>query len=175
MALAAALSRAAARLLRPPVPQSSPFLSLCSRQLCGLPSDDTPSAPGAAEPSEAEILADVGPVMEVVKDVLHSDRYGDGEFLSSDDEKIVVEKLLAYHPRSNDKIGCGLDAIMVDRHTDFSQSRCLYVVRTNGDTEDFSYRKCLRGYIKEKYPTLAADVIQKHLTQKRWRLPRPQE
>ncbi|KAG8049423.1 hypothetical protein GUJ93_ZPchr0009g1244 [Zizania palustris] len=159
MALAAALSRAAARLLRPLGPQPSPLLSLRSRQLCGLPSDDTPAAPGAAKPSKAEIIADVGPVIKVVKDVLHSDRclprhqflkiftfrYGDGEFLNSDDEKIIVEKLLVHHPRSNDKIGCGLNAIMVDRHTDFRETRCLYVVRTNGDTEDFSYRKCLRG------------------------------
>lgn len=40
-------------------------------------------------------------------------RYGDGAFLSPEDEKVVVEKVLAHHPRSEDKIGCGLDAIMV--------------------------------------------------------------
>ena len=33
--------------------------------------------------------------------------------LSPDDEKVIVEKVLAHHPRSEDKIGCGLDAIMV--------------------------------------------------------------
>lgn len=41
-------------------------------------------------------------------------RYGDGEVLSPDDQKFVVEKLLAHHPCSEDKIGCGLDAIMVN-------------------------------------------------------------
>lgn len=40
-------------------------------------------------------------------------RYGDGAFLSPEDEKVVVEKVLAHHPRFEDKIGCGLDAIMV--------------------------------------------------------------
>jgi hypothetical protein len=40
-------------------------------------------------------------------------RYGDGGFLSPDDEKVIVEKVLAHHPRSEDKIGCGLDAILV--------------------------------------------------------------
>lgn len=40
-------------------------------------------------------------------------RYVDGERLTPEDEKAVVEKLLAYHPRAEDKIGCGLDAIMV--------------------------------------------------------------
>lgn len=43
-------------------------------------------------------------------------RYGDGECLSPKDENIVVEKLLAYHPRAEDKIGCGLDAIMVSHY-----------------------------------------------------------
>lgn len=37
----------------------------------------------------------------------------DGELLTAEDVKIVVEKLLAYHPRFEDKIGCGLDSIMV--------------------------------------------------------------
>lgn len=40
-------------------------------------------------------------------------RYMDGERLSAEDEKEVVEKLLVYHPHSEDKIGCGLDSIMV--------------------------------------------------------------
>ena len=38
----------------------------------------------------------------------------DGERLCPDDEKEVVEKLLAYHPHSEDKIGHGLDYIMVN-------------------------------------------------------------
>lgn len=40
-------------------------------------------------------------------------RYMDGERLTAEDEKAVVEKLLIYHPHSEDKIGCGLDCIMV--------------------------------------------------------------
>ena len=42
-------------------------------------------------------------------------RYGDGECLCPKDENVVVEKLLSYHPRAHDKIGCGLDAIMVSQ------------------------------------------------------------
>lgn len=37
----------------------------------------------------------------------------DGERLTEEDEKTVLEKLLAYHPRSEDKLGCGLNFIMV--------------------------------------------------------------
>lgn len=41
-------------------------------------------------------------------------RYMDGERLTDEDEKAVVENLLTYHPHSEDKIGCGLDSIMVE-------------------------------------------------------------
>jgi hypothetical protein len=54
-------------------------------------------------------------------------RYGDGECLSPEDENVVVEKLLAYHPRAQDKIGCGLDAIMVFR---FSRATVDFVKTT---------------------------------------------
>ena len=40
-------------------------------------------------------------------------RYMDGERLTVADEEAVVEKLLSHHPHSEDKIGCGLDSIMV--------------------------------------------------------------
>lgn len=40
-------------------------------------------------------------------------RYLDGERLDFEDEKIIMEKLLAFHPYAKDKIGCGLDFIMV--------------------------------------------------------------
>ena len=40
-------------------------------------------------------------------------RYMDGERLTVADEEAVVGKLLFHHPHSEDKIGCGLDSIMV--------------------------------------------------------------
>ena len=40
-------------------------------------------------------------------------RYKDGELLTAEDEK-AVEKLLVHHPHSEDKIGCGLNSIMVN-------------------------------------------------------------
>jgi Protein of unknown function (DUF3223) len=40
----------------------------------------------------------------------------DGAKLNKEDEELVIEKLLAYHPHSEDKIGCGLQAIMVCFH-----------------------------------------------------------
>uniref|UniRef100_A0A0E0LTM2 DCL protein n=1 Tax=Oryza punctata TaxID=4537 RepID=A0A0E0LTM2_ORYPU len=131
------------------------------------PPSKLPDAPGTVPPlpwraAEAEIVRDIDPVLHLIKDILHSDRYGDGECLSPKDENIIVEKLLAYHPRVDDKIGCGLDAIMVDRHPQFRKSRCLFVVRTDGVWIDFSYQKCLRAYIREKYPSHAERFIREH-------------
>ncbi|VVB04618.1 unnamed protein product [Arabis nemorensis] len=111
---------------------------------------------------EAEILRDIEPIALLAKDILHSDRYLDGERLEFEDEKIVIEKLLAYHPYSKDKIGCGLDFIMVDRHPQFRHSRCLFVVRTDGGWIDFSYQKCLRAYVRDKYPSHAERFIREH-------------
>ncbi|WOK92617.1 hypothetical protein Cni_G01308 [Canna indica] len=111
---------------------------------------------------EEEILKDIEPIRILTKEILHSNRYLDGESLSDEDEKEVLEKLLAYHPHSENKIGCGVDSIMVDRHPQFKSSRCLFVVRTDGVWIDFSYQKCLRAYIREKYPLYAEKFIREH-------------
>ncbi|XP_019436926.1 PREDICTED: protein DCL, chloroplastic-like [Lupinus angustifolius] len=111
---------------------------------------------------EDGILRDDEPIVALTKDILHSSRYMDGEHLSVEDEKAVVKNLLPYHPHSEDKIGCGIYSIMVDRHHQFQRSRCLFVVRTDGSCIDFSYRKCLQGYITDKYPSYAERFIREH-------------
>ncbi|XP_031494649.1 protein DCL, chloroplastic [Nymphaea colorata] len=115
---------------------------------------------------EEEILNDIEPITLLAKDILHSDRYADGDFLTAQDEKEVVKNLLAYHPNADDKIGCGLSSIMVDRHPTFKQSRCLFVVRTDGGWIDFSYKKCLQAYIREKYPSCAEKFIKGYFKQR---------
>jgi hypothetical protein len=62
--------------------------------------------------------------------------------------------------------------LKVGKHPDFRKSRCLFIVRTNGETEDFSYRKCIKEYIKQKYPSQADDFIQNHLTRQFTRRPK---
>ncbi|KAL1540378.1 protein DCL, chloroplastic-like [Salvia divinorum] len=111
---------------------------------------------------EAEIFEDIEPIVCLTKEILHSKRYMDGERLTLKDEQAVVERLLAHHPHSEDKIGCGLDSIMVDRHPHFSNSRCLFVVRTDGGWIDFSYQKCLRAYIRDKYPSYGERFIKEY-------------
>ncbi|KAJ6320948.1 hypothetical protein OIU78_016191 [Salix suchowensis] len=109
---------------------------------------------------EAEIWRDIEPISHLAKEILHSNRYKDGEQLTDDDKKAVAGRLLVYHPNCDDKVGCGLDSIAVDRHPQFKRSRCLFVVRSDGGWIDFSYRKCLRAYIQFKYPTHAERFIE---------------
>ncbi|PSR99804.1 Protein DCL like [Actinidia chinensis var. chinensis] len=119
---------------------------------------------------EYEIVRDIEPITFLTKEILHSDRYMDGERLTAEDERAVVEKLLVYHPHSEDKIGCGLDSIMVDRHPQFRCSRCLFVARTDGGWIDFSYHECHRAYIRRKYPSCAERFIKDHFKHRKFLL-----
>eukprot|EP00434_Breviolum_minutum_P020826 symbB.v1.2.018372.t1/scaffold1462.1/size117239/5 len=78
------------------------------------------------------------------RDVLHSAQLG--QELHGDDLELV-KALLAYHPAAKEKIGVGLQGIKVDRApaNHGRQSRCFWVVRTDGSEEDFSARKCLKA------------------------------
>ncbi|RVX00044.1 Protein DCL-like, chloroplastic [Vitis vinifera] len=89
-------------------------------------------------------------------------RYENGDRLSLEHEKFVLEKLLAYHPECEKKIGCGIDYITVGYHPDFEGSRCLFIVRNDGELVDFSYWKCIKGLIRKKYPQYADSFILRH-------------
>lgn len=52
----------------------------------------------------------------------------DGEELNKEDEEFIILKLLAYHPHAEDKIGCGLQAIMVMLSLFFPSFYCLLVL-----------------------------------------------
>ncbi|XP_057981310.1 protein DCL homolog, chloroplastic-like [Malania oleifera] len=78
---------------------------------------------------EVEILLDIKPITLLVKEFLHSKRYWTGERLRAEDENAVVEKLLAYHPYSEDKIGCGLDSIVRRRCVFSSRGRHRFSLR----------------------------------------------
>ncbi|KAG4157876.1 hypothetical protein ERO13_D02G090400v2 [Gossypium hirsutum] len=151
----------------PPSP-SRPWCA--AAESTGLEEEVSSAEKSSAVPSkdkEEEILRDIQPIISLAREILHSNRYKDGEGLTVADEEAVVDMLLRYHPHSEDKIGCGLDSIMVDRHPQFRWTRCLFVVRTNGGWIDFSYHKCLRAYIRDKYPSLAERFIGEHFRHRR--------
>nr|GEU97139.1 protein DCL, chloroplastic-like [Tanacetum cinerariifolium] len=104
---------------------------------------------------EDQILEDTVPLVGFVRMILHSGKYESGERLSADHESMILQRLLAYHPESEKKIGSGIDCIMVGDHPDFESSRCMFIVRKTGDIEDFSYWKCIKGLIRKNRPVLA--------------------
>ncbi|KAM3684757.1 hypothetical protein ACB098_11G069500 [Castanea mollissima] len=58
----------------------------------------------------------------------------------------------------------------VSKHNSFQESRCFYVVLTDGREEDFSYRKCLDSFIKGKYPDVAETFRRRTILQRKLRM-----
>ncbi|XP_062097172.1 protein DCL homolog, chloroplastic [Humulus lupulus] len=118
---------------------------------------------------EDKILEDTVPLVGFVRMLIHSGRYQSGDRLSPEHEKIVVEKLLPFHPECEKKIGCGIDYITVGYHPDFERSRCLFIVQKDGSLVDFSYWKCIKGLIRKNYPLYADSFILRHFRQRQKR------
>ncbi|KAL2346409.1 hypothetical protein Fmac_000409 [Flemingia macrophylla] len=115
---------------------------------------------------EDQILEDTVPLVGFVRMLLHSGQYENGDRLSPEHEKTILEKLLPFHPESQKKIGCGVDYITIGYHPDFERSRCLFIVRQDGELVDFSYWKCIKGLIRKNYPLYADSFILRHFRKK---------
>ncbi|CAN0863398.1 DNA-directed RNA polymerase V subunit 1 [Linum grandiflorum] len=115
---------------------------------------------------EQAILAIVEPLMLAIRRIMHTTGYNDGDRLSADDQSYIVDNVFNYHPDKAAKTGAGMDYITISKHTNFQDTRCFYVVSTDGSREDFSYRKCLENYIKEKYPDLAEEFNGKYFAKR---------
>lgn len=116
---------------------------------------------------EDQILEDTVPLVGFVRMILHSGKYRSGERLSPEHEKIILERLLPYHPGYERKIGSGIDYITAGYHPEFESSRCLFIVRKDGELVDFSYWKCIKGFIRKNYPLYADSFILRHFRQHR--------
>ncbi|PSS31428.1 Protein DCL like [Actinidia chinensis var. chinensis] len=116
---------------------------------------------------EDQILEDTVPLVGFVRMILHSGKYESGARLSPEHEKTILEKLLPYHPEFEEKIGCGVDYITVGYHPDFETSRCMFIVRKDGELVDFSYWKCIKGLVRKNYPLYADSFILRHFRPRR--------
>ncbi|KAK6228643.1 hypothetical protein SCA6_000983 [Theobroma cacao] len=94
--------------------------------------------------------------------------YNDGDPLSALDQSFILENVFTHHPDKAIKMGAGVDYVMVSKHSNFPDSRCFYVVSTDGRKQDFSYRKCLDNFIKGKYPDMADVFIAKYFRKPRF-------
>lgn len=145
-----------------------PVVSPASRDLDG----NSEKEEGESEDDEGwidwedKILEDTVPLVGFVRMILHSGRYESGVRLSPEHERTILERLLPYHPEFKKKIGCGIDYITIGYHPDFESSRCLFIVRKDGELVDFSYWKCIKGLIRKNYPLYADSFILRHF---RWR------
>ncbi|KAL8228775.1 hypothetical protein R6Q57_013675 [Mikania cordata] len=119
---------------------------------------------------EQPILADIEPIMQSVRRIMS--QAGDGDPLSSDDQTYILENVFTHHPDKAQKAGAGVDYIMVTKHTEFQDSRCFYIVSTDGRKEDFSYRKCLENFVRGKYPDKVDEFIPKYFKKNQPRPPR---
>ncbi|BFG20444.1 hypothetical protein CerSpe_067180 [Prunus speciosa] len=115
---------------------------------------------------EQDVLSNIEPVMRSLRRIMHQSGYNDGDPLSGDDQSFVLDNVFNYHPDKAAKMGCGIDHLTVNRHGSFQDSRCFFVVSTDGRTEDFSYRKCLDNYIREKFPEIAETFIGKYFSRR---------
>ncbi|KAJ6414464.1 hypothetical protein OIU84_003460 [Salix udensis] len=124
---------------------------------------------------EQDILADIEPLMLSIRRIMHQTGYSDGDPLSADDQSYVLDHVFHYHPDKAVKMGAGIDHVTVSKHINFQESRCFYIVSTDGCKQDFSYRKCLENFIKGKYPDLADDFVAKYFARRgnRQRTPAP--
>ncbi|GMH09851.1 hypothetical protein Nepgr_011692 [Nepenthes gracilis] len=89
---------------------------------------------------EQDILSEVEEIMLQIRKIMHQAGYIDGDRLSADYQSYILSNVFNHHPDKEIKMGAGIDYIMVSRHSSFQDSRCFYVVSTDGQKEDFSYR-----------------------------------
>ncbi|XP_059279331.1 protein DCL, chloroplastic [Lycium ferocissimum] len=116
---------------------------------------------------EDQILEDTVPLVGFVRMILHSGKYAVGDRLSPEHQRTILQRLLPYHPECEKKIGPGVDYITVGYHPDFENSRCLFIVRKDGESVDFSYWKCIKGLIRKNYPLYADSFILRHFRRRR--------
>ncbi|PWA73955.1 nuclear RNA polymerase D1B [Artemisia annua] len=117
---------------------------------------------------EQEILAAVEPIALSIRRIMNG--YNDGDPLSADDQTYILDNVFCYHPFKAQKMGAGVKHFMVNKHTKFQESRCLFVVSTDDREEDFSYRKCLENFVKAKFPDKVDEFWPKYLKKSQ---PRP--
>ncbi|KAH6758951.1 DCL protein [Perilla frutescens var. frutescens] len=116
---------------------------------------------------EDQILEDTVPLVGFVRMILHSGKYECGDRLSPEHERTILERVLPFHPDYETKIGCGVDYISIGYHPNFGSSRCLFIVRKDGELVDFSYWKCIKGLIRKNYPLYADSFILRHFRRRR--------
>lgn len=99
----------------------------------------------------SEVFKTKESIAEYVRRVLHS---SEPERPIEGDVGAVIRDLLQLHPSAQQKIGCGVAAIVVREDRRF-KSRHFHILRTDGSDVDFSYRQCIQPSTARADATLA--------------------
>src|SRR5690606_20347661 len=99
-------------------------------------------------------------------------KYDIGDELDPGDTAFMHDVLLR-HPRAEQKIGCGVDTITITRLEEYGwRHKVFLIMRLDGTTTDFSWRKCLRvkpisheSYVMEAFRRVVASDVARF---KRW-------
>ncbi|CAM0946849.1 unnamed protein product [Alopecurus aequalis] len=127
---------------------------------------ERPPRPRFELPAEAkQILHEIEPIVTTVRKIFRESC--DGVRLSLDDEKFIKEKILEHHPEKEKKTSSETDEIMVNKHHVFQESRCFYVVSSDGTPTDFSYIKCMDNYVRKNYAEEHAELVSRMYFTKR--------
>ncbi|KAG6542821.1 hypothetical protein Mapa_015725 [Marchantia paleacea] len=73
------------------------------------------------------------------------------ERLVEEDHNLLLTQVLPNHPKSAAKVGCGIDYF---KAVTYMNTKCFFLVRKDGTSEDFSYHKCLQALASKKNASL---------------------
>ncbi|XP_006646896.1 DNA-directed RNA polymerase V subunit 1 [Oryza brachyantha] len=116
-------------------------------------------------PEEEKILGEIEPIVLSIRKIFRESI--DGIRLSLEDEKFIKENVLEHHPEKQSKVSGEIDHIMVDKHQVFQDSRCLFVMSSDGTRSDFSYLKCMENYVRKTYTEHGDSFCKKYFKRRR--------
>lgn len=86
----------------------------------------------------------LGDVKSIFSKMLKGNKQGEK---ISEENAQYLKDLMKYHDKGEEKLK-DFDHFTVDFHPKFNDTKCFFVVRTDGSKEDFSYVKCLKEISK---------------------------
>ncbi|XP_073001683.1 DNA-directed RNA polymerase IV subunit 1 isoform X2 [Typha latifolia] len=102
--------------------------------------------------------ANIVDMSTTLRKILHE--YPFDGYISETDKSSIIEAL-AYHPKRDEKVGTGVQQIKIGHSPSHPGTRCFILVRNDGTTVDFSYRKCVIGAAEQISPVLRQLVEKK--------------
>lgn len=80
---------------------------------------------------------------EYIQKNIYRDIYKDYENISEDHLRFMID-LLSYHEYSEQKIGCGVKRMWLQREHLYN-GRCFWLERSDGSITDFSFYQCIKA------------------------------